>query len=274
MFWFKNIKFAQEQQSFDFYNKKEYKQSLPPYQQQDKDFWQFVKTEANPNSNPKLAIDQVFEYYPTYIKPFLSAFRNIYNLKTVHFNTGASIDTIKFNNHIYVLDYDMQKYEEASEWLNGIYDHYLYQYITERDYNKEFWDDIGQGYILYHASPEENLDSIMKHGLRASDETRGLSNRGMGNAVFTSPNPDSLDSYGNLIIAIDVSKMKASGYMPEVSQEEPFKEKEMREALAHKIGLEEYYHEDYSSEGLYEDTVAFYGDIPKRFLTIHQGNSR
>ena len=62
--------------------------------------------------------------------------------------------------------------------------------------------------------------------------------------------------------------MKQDGYMPMVGMEEPIEEQELEEALAHKIGLEDYYSEIESSDGLSPDTVIFYGVIPPKYLRV------
>ena len=42
----------------------------------------------------------------------------------------------------------------------------------------------------------------------------------------------------------------------------------MEEALAHKIGMEDYYSDTGISDGLSEETVVFYGDIPPKYLRL------
>lgn len=155
-------------------------------------------------------------------------------------------------------------YEEAIEWLGGVYD--PFKFIDAKDFNKEFWDDVGEGYVLYHATNPDNIESIKQQGLTPQDETRGIGNRGTGAAVFTSSNSDTIDVYGAALIAINVGQMKQDGYMPFVSLEEPIEEKEAYEALAHKLGIEEYYHEIES--GIDEDTVIFYDTIPVKYLSF------
>ncbi len=263
----KNCRFAQ-QQNFDFYNPAEYKPAKAPLETQDQQFWTWVKTENNPTKlDPIQALKEVIDYHPEYLQPFIQAFRSIYNPHNVDFETGARLLTTTINNRVYVVDNNVK---DAIEWIQELYDHYLSDYVNERDFNKEFWDGVTDGYVLYHATNEENLDSIMKKGLRAENRTRGLSNRGMGSAVFTSPEPTSIDSYGAAILEINVGQMKATNYMPEVSQEEPFGEEQMRSAIAHKLGVGDHWQgNDYGSEGLAEDTVAFYGPIPAQYLSIY-----
>lgn len=53
--------------------------------------------------------------------------------------------------------------------------------------------------------------------------------------------------------------------IPEVSVELQIGEEQTRSRIAHKIGLE-YREQDYSTEGIYETTVIFYGNIPPKYL--------
>jgi hypothetical protein len=263
----KNCRFAQ-QQAFDFYNPAEYTPAKPLHETQDQQFWKFVKTECNPTKmDPIKALNEVNDWHPDYVQPFVQAFRNIYQPRTAEFPTGIRIETVKVNNNIFVVE--SGRIREASEWIHRLSDMELYDYIPERDFNKEFWDGVGDGFVLYHATPNENLKTIMKKGLNAENRTRGLSNRGMGSAVFTSPEPTSIDSYGDSILEIDVGAMKAAGYMPTVSQEEPFQEEGMKSSIAHELGIDEWIGGEYGSEGLAEDTIAFYGSIPAKFLSIY-----
>ena len=262
-----NCRFA-TQQYLDFYNPTEYKPAQPLYRTQNQKFWQWVRTENNPNEiNPVEALEAVLLDYPLYATAFLSAFKAIYNPDKVSFETGTQLTTVTINDEIYVLD--SYSVTEAADWISNLNDMSLSDYIPERDFNKEFWDSVGPGYVLYHATPTKNVKIILKKGLYASDKTRGISNRGMGNAVFTGPEPTALESYGDAVIEIDVGAMKAAGYMPAVSQEEPFSEEQARSAIAWKLGLRDWVGGEYGSEGLSEDTIAFFGNIPPQFLKLY-----
>ena len=159
--------------------------------------------------------------------------------------------------------------KNPEEWIYTIYEHELYNYIPPRDFSKTFWDEIGSGYTLYHGTDSENIDAIMRKGLSPMDKTRGINNRFTGSAIFTSDNPDDIASYGNAIFEIDVGKMKQDGYTPQVSKEEPLEEAHMRQELADKLGLYNMdFVSEYASEGLYDTTVIFYGNIPPKYLRL------
>lgn len=173
---------------------------------------------------------------------------------------GKNYYVFDYGGDRYILDSD-GRYEEAQEWISGIYD--PFQYIDARDFNKEFWDEIGEGSVLYHATDPSNLKSILRNGLQLGDRTRGIANRNTGAAVFTSYSPEAVDVYGAAKIAIYVGKMKADGYMPTVSIEGPIEEYEAYEALAHKLGIE--YSNDIES-GIDADTVIFFDNIPAKYI--------
>ena len=157
---------------------------------------------------------------------------------------------------------------EASQWVYDISDLSLDSYIPMPDFNEEFWSSVTEKSRVYHATPSENVESILSTGLNATSETRGLSNRFMGDSVFTSTNPEAISSYGDAIIEINVWAMAQSKYMPIVSGEDPLSEDQQRESIAHKLGLEDFHSEDRGWEGLDPDTVVFSQGIPPQFLRL------
>ena len=98
------------------------------------------------------------------------------------------------------------------------------------------------------------------------NKTRGISNRSTGAAVFTSDVPP-IAGY-EVVLEIDIGQMKADGKQLSVSKEEPLEEEDAKEALAHKLGIENYYGESYSSDGLDHGTVIFYGSIPPQYIRV------
>ena len=38
---------------------------------------------------------------------------------------------------------------------------------------------------LYHATTQDHVEDILEHGLESRNQTRGLNNRSVGSAVFT-----------------------------------------------------------------------------------------
>lgn len=155
------------------------------------------------------------------------------------------------------------RYDEAQYWISNLSDMELDMYIPDNE-EDNFWNNPVP---LYHATKSDRIESIKEHGLLKKNESRGLSNRGMSSAVFTTANMDDLltGSYGNSIIEIDTLKMKQDGYTPEVSGEQPLDYEKKREALADMLEIE-YISDGFSSEGYFEDTVVIFGNIPPKYL--------
>lgn len=189
--------------------------------------------------------------------------------KKINLNDNIII-TVFLGNKLYVIDdFDNPILEEASEWLWNIFNlNRIEYYLTSSDYSSIFWKNLSRNEVVYHATTEENKDIILQEGLTRMNKTRGISNKGTGSAIFTSYNPDDIESYGNVIFEINLSKMKEDGYTPEVSKEIPIEESERLSHLANKIGLQDFVVPDYSSEGIYESTLIIYGNIPAKYLSI------
>jgi GNAT superfamily N-acetyltransferase len=248
-----------QQQYFDFYSPQDQGKS-------GEEHW------PDPSIDPAKALSQMIADMPGEVEKFLSAHADVYEPREVSFGDAGSKPPAK--SVVVVLDeivVELDSYPEAkpaAEWLADINDMYLGYYVPYHDFNEEFWGSVGgPGSVMYHATDPDNVDDIMRNGLSPDSRTRGISNRSMGAAVFTSSDPSLVSSYGSAIIAIDVGRMKADGYMPRVSQEEPFEDERMRAALACKIGMTDYCpYSEYSSEGLDEQTVALFGNIPPKYL--------
>jgi len=188
------------------------------------------------------------------------------NFQRVDIN-GNPLIIIYEENYTYVIDDPNDTYptvKEAEDWINGMWDAELEMFIPTEDH--DFWE---YPETLYHATNSENVPSIKRYGLRPEDQSRGISNRSTGSAVFTSRSDEDIESYGDVIIAINTHQMKIDGYTPEVSEETPLEESNKKERLANMIGLDNYIKEDYSSEGLSDNTIIVYGLIPPKYLEFY-----
>lgn len=194
--------------------------------------------------------------------------RNKYEYKVISFPTGKQI--VKIGD--YIIDNIEDPYlRDMDRWFYDMDDRELSEYYHIPDFQEEFWGQISDGYRLYHATHRENLYDVMRVGLLPKNDSRGISNSGTGSAVFTSDNPDDIESYGDIVLEIDVGAMKRDGYMPQISKEEPLEYEEYKDALAHQLGMEDYHTNDqYSSEGLYSSTVVIYGKVPPQYLRVRE----
>lgn len=239
---------------------------------------QWQKTKLNLQENIKLSqeqivssqqpwnpseynVDEVIEWYAD----------NGMDIRSVLQEFGIEYEEIQFTNNqvlVYSTPDDTFVYEkdgsitEAYQW---VIDAEPLNYFDPNP-DDHFWQDNLQGFVVYHATPQENVELIMREGLGAKNETRGIENRNTGDAVFVSDNPEDIDSYGDVVISIDVGAMQADGYMPNVAQEDPIEEKILKERLAHRIGLRDYNYEVES--GISETTYVFYGSIPAKYLKL------
>lgn len=195
---------------------------------------------------------------------------------THRFPSGKEVATIEVGGDLWVVEPGpaAQYWKDAAEWLEDASGR-PEEFYGERDESAEFWAGVGPGSWLYHVTDEGNVEPILKGGLEARDDTRGLRNTGIGPAVFavTGESMDdvgaALEAYGDAVIRIDAGAMKADGYTPEVTGETPLLEAEARESLAHGVGLDDY---EADRPGDYtEGTVAVLGDIPAKYLSLVRG---
>lgn len=227
-----------------------------------------LEGEENPTQE-KEDISVIEDLNANEIKIF--AFQNNITITPVNFETGKIIYLLeqKGDKDVYVMETwgNQPRITERKRFFYGLSKRDLDEYFNDIDFNKQFWDDAHTGLVLYHATDEENWPSIQRRGLFARSETRGINNRGMDEAVFTSSDGDSLSAYGDCLIEIDVGKMKEDGYMPEVGPESPLADSYKYEGIAHKIGMEDYSHSsEYQSEGVFDSTIAFFNNIPRKYL--------
>lgn len=258
MNWYKKS----QQQTFDFY--KDIPQSTPkPIEES----LEYKSLDIRSRSVFQELLDEVHG------RSDLMRLLKMYGLKwkQIDFSEEAII-TLVLGSNLYIID-DLENpaLKEATEWLWDISNYgRLDNYMPSEDFSKNFWDDLGNNSVVYHATTEENKDSILRNGLGVRDKTRGINNRSTGAAIFTSDNPDDISSYGDVIFAINLSQMKRDGYMPEVSREGPVEEVERLESLAHKIGVEGFSaSESNDSEGLYPSTIIIYSDVPAKYLSLY-----
>lgn len=255
MNWYKIF----QQRSFDFWNEGQRHQSLDrrpeslrPTPQLDEDEMSFDEAVEQCESMQELV--NILKFYAD-------------NYEFIDFPNQVKIVMATINGKSSLIEISDSGFSISNpqEWLQDIsWKGNAYEYVNAGDFSKEFWEGMGQGYTLYHGTTEENAESIEKQGINPGYQTRGINNRSTGAAVFASDSPDTAEYYYDAVFAIDVGAMKANGYMPEVSMEEPVQEAEYINALAHKIGLEDYEHE--TEQGLDPGTVIFYGPIPAKYL--------
>jgi hypothetical protein len=157
--------------------------------------------------------------------------------------------------------------KDTNEWLSDISDLEIYSYIASPE-EDPFWDTVGDNYKVYHGTTSDRLNSLVHEGIEPRSESRGLSNKWTPSGVFTSPDYETADRDYDAIVEIDVGKMKSMGAVPEVGGEDPLEGYHKKEALAHMIGVENYYDEQIDGDMLSDDTLVFFGMIPSECVTV------
>lgn len=142
------------------------------------------------------------------------------------------------------------------------------------DFSKAFWS---RPTPLWHCTRPENLEVIQKDGIKAKNDARGISNRSVGNAVFTVREdleiPFFKRYYGNLVFQINTKQMKLDGYMPEATMEPDWDRANKIAYVLNKLGHEaEASRFVDSSDQNTEGTVILYGDIPAKYLSIYEND--
>jgi len=143
--------------------------------------------------------------------------------------------------------------EELEELVPVVYSHHFGNPKTYRD-------------IVYHQTTQDNWNDIKTQGINPSNKTRGVSNRGTGSAVFTSSEIDEMNSYGDVTIQIDLSKVPDI----ETSLEEPIEEVYRKNQVMHMMDPESEPYQFYvdSSDGLQDTTLVVYGHIPNNAIEL------
>jgi hypothetical protein len=153
--------------------------------------------------------------------------------------------------------------EDAYQWVNDAdFDRYFPDHQDE--WNARFWE---YPEVLYHATTEQNAAVIERQGLRPQNATRGLSNRSVGGAIFTTSEfEDTMSgSYGDVVFAIDTTRLAADKRHPYATREPNVEEGELQSALAHALGLDDF--EPNYENDMSPNTVILYGAIPRAYLT-------
>ncbi len=162
---------------------------------------------------------------------------------------------------------DVDRLYQNSMYRSDILEKLGYHY----EFNTQFWEHPS---VLYHCTSTENLQSIRTNGLTCQDKTRGINNRSVGSAIFTTQDKDEVESvrqsYGPLVITINTRAMKQDGYTPFVTQEPEVEDAEELLFIFNKMGHEDVNVSQFidSGDGISEYTVIVHENIPPKYLTI------
>jgi copper chaperone CopZ len=163
--------------------------------------------------------------------------------------------------------HDMNYVPEIEKLINFVYSTKAEEMYNESKFNDEFWSSPAP---LFHATKEENWRMIQRDGqISKKCESRGVTNRGVSCAVFTTENIRELQdgSYGNIILEIDTLMMKNDGFTPLVSREPDVEKEEQINSLVSRLG----YHTNISVHSGWDvspATVIVHDKIPIKYVKI------
>lgn len=137
------------------------------------------------------------------------------------------------------------------------------------------WQRQAAKEVAYHGTSAENLESIRRDGLETRRVTRGLSNRGVGNAIYMHPEPYFVGSYADAglgsTIEIDIPRLIEDGLLKvgQLGREVGFSEGEAVEALASDFEDYEYTSGVGEIDGADPQTIVIFEDIPPKYLSVN-----
>jgi hypothetical protein len=158
-------------------------------------------------------------------------------------------------------------------------DYYLEDAAEKLGWKHNFNDDFWRfPHTLYHCTSPENVPLIQQDGIKAKNETRGLTNRGTNAAIFTTMEWEEVSSlqssYGSAVFEINTKLMKADGFMPEVSKEPEWERAHKLSFVFQKLGEPENrtYPERFvdSSDGVSDYTVIIHGSVPAKYVSLKE----
>lgn len=165
---------------------------------------------------------------------------------------------------VFAVDGSGNVFVDTPENILGAWDLDASDYIALPDEFADFWEHPPP---LYHATSEDNVRSILRSGLNPEAKSRGLRNKSVSSAVFTTLDEESARSgmYGDAVFEIDTRAMARDGYTPEVHGEPDVAEYETKNALAWAFRLEGYTQNEPEND---PDTVILHGHIPPKYLRL------
>lgn len=164
---------------------------------------------------------------------------------------------------VYIIDSESPSFKDSDlkSWVQGIID------SGEADeWVRPIEPDIPS--TVYHGTPDENVEDILVNGIECRSNSRGISNRGVGCAVFVSAEYSEADYYG-VTLQIDIDGMERDGVLPRVSQEPDIEYYNACDAFASRFGL-------YLGDSVYYDievgmspnTFILNGPVPPKYISV------
>ena len=177
-------------------------------------------------------------------------------------------DLIKEDEEDNGIDIDRLHYNDS--YLDDVAENMGYN----MDFNKMFWSNK---YVpsLFHCTTKDKYELIKKDGvLKRRSDTRGINNRSVGSAIFTTMEEEEVgyltQYYGDIVLRINTAQMKSDGFTPHVEKEPEVDHADKISFVLNKLGrnTEPASFID-SSGGISEYTVIVYDNIPIKYLSLY-----
>jgi len=136
------------------------------------------------------------------------------------------------------------------------------------------WQEDTARSIVFHGTPSNNLDSIRADGLTRTNKTRGVGNRGVGPAVFTSTDDMLAESYSGgsgTVIRVDLPRALADGAVSidSLRREPGYNRADALSGIAWEFDEPDFDpYDEFAGTGMDPATVIVIQDIPPRYLSL------
>jgi hypothetical protein len=164
---------------------------------------------------------------------------------------------------IYIIDSEYLEFKDSDikSWVQGIIDS-----GEAEEWSPEIELDIPS--VVYHGTPKENVEDILREGFECRSDSRGISNRGVGCAVFTISEESEAEEYGK-VLRIDIGAMERDGVLPRVSQEPEVEYYNACDAFASRFGFYLGGSVFYDVEqGMSPNTFILHGPVPPEYIKL------
>lgn len=185
---------------------------------------------------------------------------------------GKDESIVVFDNGWVLINDDLLKDDnEKQEYISQLDGMGVYQItgIDLAELEEKELNENPPGY-LYHGTSEGAWEMIQESGaLRVKSDTRGMANVHTRAAIFTFEDEEAAfnSSYNDgVVLRIDIGRFVKDGNEVKLSREEPLIEEREKGMLAHLIGFNEYIPEEYTSDGLSDDTILIFNNIPLKYV--------
>jgi len=124
--------------------------------------------------------------------------------------------------------------------------------------------------VVFHGTTAEALETIRTEGLDPRSDTRGIVNRGVGDAVYTSETADAAEAFYDVVVEIDLPRAIEDGVISvdSLDREPDVIRNEVLEGIASSFAVDDFVPEE-SFDGTRPDTVVISERIPPEYLLVN-----